>query len=195
MKWNKFQEMMYRHPFLVDDLNSVGIVKKGKEIKEFVRTRVGFIAFRPFEKLDLASKTVSNGERLPSDYVYAKLERFTRVDYDLMFHHEGEPEGSRGRNVFSDKGDGSIQAHIDDVTKQFETLEHYRGKQLIWDRVIKRTLHGSSHMPAKIDLEIYLFPQGYRLKPMPRIPVPPIDPGHLAWMNYEPCPPAFFKTN
>lgn len=187
MKWKKFRELQAQYPFLAHDLNWRGVLR---DTKEFVRTKVGFIAFRPFEKLDLSAKHSSSSTPLKSDYVHVKMECYRAVEYQLSFHVEGEGDGTRLRYVTTDIGDGSIQAHIDDVTRWFEGCEVFRGKQLIWERIVKRTVSGSSHAGlTDMSLEIYLFPRFYRFKPMPRTPLPPPDPAYMAYINGEPMPP------
>ena len=187
MKWKKFLELQAQHPFLGNDLNWRGVLRNHKE---FVRTKVGFIAFRPFDKLDLAAKAASSGTLLKSNYVHVKIECYQAVEYQLSFHVEGEADGTRLRYVTTDVGDGSIQAHIDDVIRWFEGCEVFRGKQLIWERVVKRTVSGSSHVGlTNMSLEIYLFPRFYRFKPIPRTPLPPADPATVAYLTGAPMPP------
>lgn len=192
MKWKKFREIQAQYPFLSHDLNWRGVLR---DTKEFVRTKVGFIAFRPFEKLDLFAKQSSSGTPLKSNYVHVKMECYKAVEYQLSFHVEGEDNSARLRYVTTDIGDGSIQAHIDDVTRWFEGCEVFRGKQLVWERVVKRTVRGSSHAGlTDMSLEIYLFPRFYRFKPMTRTPLPSVNPATIAYMNGAPMPPIIPRT-
>jgi hypothetical protein len=187
MKWKKFRDLQAQYPFLAKDLNWRGVQR---DSKEFVRTKIGFITFRPFESLNLAARHSSSSTPLRSNYSNVEMECYTATEYQLCFHVEGEQEVTRGRFVTTDVGDGSIQAHIDDVTKWFEGCEVFRGKQLIWERVVKRTVNGSSHVGlSQMNLEIYLFPRFYRFKPMPRTPVPSPDPAHVAYVTGAPMPP------
>ena len=154
MKWSKFLQLCARHPFIVSDLNW-----GGEANKEFVRTKVGFIACRPFESLDLSTKESSSSTPLKSEYRFVKMECYKVTQYELYFHVEGEGRGTRLRYVGPNIGDGSIQAHIDEIIDWFEDCEVFRGKQLIWERVIKRTMSGSSYAGmTQMNLEIYLFP-------------------------------------
>lgn len=165
MKYGKFLDLVARYPFISHDLMWRGVLCNPKEVKEFVRRKVGFIAFRPFEKLDLSARHLSSGTPLVSNYAHVRMECYKATEYQLSFHVEGEPGGSRGRFVSTDVDDGSIQAHIDDVTRWFESCEAFRGKRLIWERAIKRMVSGSSHVGlTEMDLEIYLFPPGYRFR-------------------------------
>ena len=187
MKWNKFQELQAQYPFLVHDLSWRGVMHG---TKQFIRTKVGFIAFRPFEKLDLSAKYSSSFTPLKSKHVHIEMGCYKAVEYQLSFHVEGEDDGTRLRYVTTDIGDGSIQDHIDDVTKWFEGCEVFRGKQLIWERVVKRTVSGSSHAGlTEMNLEIYLFPRFYRFKPIPMPPTRPVDKAAIAYMNGTPLPP------
>ncbi len=160
------------------------------DLKEFVQTKVSFIAFRPFEKLDLSEKYSSSSVPLESRYVHVEMERYKAVEYQLIFHVEGQCDGTRLRYVSDDVGDGSIQAHIDDITKWFEGCEVFHGKHLIWERVVKRTVSGSSHTGlTEMSLEIYPFPQFYRFRPIPRKLSPPKDPARIAYLTGAPMPP------
>ena len=189
MKWKKFLDLRAEHPFLEHYLTSFRCAPR--DIKEFVRTKVSFIAFRPFERLALAVKATSSSTPLKSNFVHAKMECYEAVEYHLGFHVEGEAEGSRLRYITTtDVGDGSIQAHIDDITKWFESYDGFRGKQLVWDWIVRRTMSGSSYIGlTEMSLEIYLFPRSYRFKPMPRVPLPPPDPAHMAYVTGAPMPP------
>ncbi len=157
MRWKKFRKLQAQYPFLEHDLGWGCVLPK---IKKFVRTKVDYIAFRPFDELELNAKPVSTGTPLQSDYVHVKMvEYYKTVDYHLIFHIEGEEQGARLRYVTDQIGDGSIQAHIDDVTKWFEGCELFRGKKLIWERVIKQATSGSTLMGmSNMSLEIYEFP-------------------------------------
>lgn len=187
MKWKKFLELQTQHPYLEKDLYGMGGPQKRKE---FVRTKVGFIAFRPFEKLDMSARYTSSGTPLKSNYVHVKMECYEATDYRIVCHVEGEEDGTRLRYVTTDIGDGSVQAHIDDLTKWFEGCEVFRGKQLVWERVIKKTVSGSSHVGLSImNLEIYLFPRFYRFKPIPRERFLPADPATVAYMTGATMPP------
>ncbi len=159
MKWNKFQEISKQHPYLADTLVWRGTCQ---DTKEFVRKKVGFIAFRPFEKLDLSATQVYESSPLKSKYIYAKMECYKGVEYQIVFHIEGEAEGSRLHHVtFNEIGD-NIQAHINEVIRWFKGCDVFSGKQIIWERVVKRTVKGSSYAGlTEMNLEIYQFPQGY----------------------------------
>lgn len=165
MKWKKFVELRARYPFVESDvLQSSGYVS---DIREFVRQKVGFIAFRPFEKLDLTTKPSWSDMPLKSEYAFVKMASYQAVEYSLIFHVEGEKPGSRLRDIHNDVGDGSIQAHIDHIMEWFNGCEVFNGKQLIWERVIRRTRSGSSHVGlTEVNLEIFLFPPNYRFRPI-----------------------------
>ena len=187
MKWNKFQEKLQKYPFLEQDL----IWRSPSRFtKEFVRTKVGYIAFRLFETLDMSAVGSSIGTPLESKYIHAKEECYHNVDYQISFHIEGEDDGARLRYVTDDEGKIGIQAHIDDIQQWFDSCFGFKDKQLVWERVIKRTTRGSSRAGlTEMNLEIYMFPQFYRFKPRPRVPLPLPDPAYLAYLRNEPMPP------
>lgn len=170
MKWEKFLKLINKHPFIEQDLRHKKNISP--TTKEFVKKKVGFIAFRPFESLDLSSRSSSGA---------------SAVEYQLAFRVEGEYDKVRLRDV----GTNSIQFHIDLIMLWAETCEDFLGKQLIWERIVKRTVRGSVNtgLLTGMDLEIYLFPRFYRFRPMPRPPSRRADPSIIAYMNGEPLPP------
>lgn len=166
MKWRKFSDLQRRHPFIMDYLTWNGSFCGNKE---FVQERVGFIAFRPFDKLSLSEKDSSSGTSLPSEYQHVQMERYEIVQYRLVFHVEFEPDGSRQRFLGTDIGDGSLQAHIDDVTEWFQNCRDFDDKQLVWERVVKYTVTGSTRRGiSEMNLEIYPFPRFYRFRAIRR---------------------------
>lgn len=193
MKWKKFLALQAQHPFLGHDLNWRGVLK---DPREFVRTKVGFIAFRPFDKLNLAAKAASSSTLLKSNNVHRTMECYQAIEYQLRFHVEGEADRTRLRYVTTDVGNGSIQAHIDDVTRWFEGCEVFRGRQLIWERIVKRTLSGSSHFGlTDMSLEIYLFPRFYRFRSIPQERLPQPDEAAMAYARGGEMPPIIPDLN
>lgn len=166
MKWRTFSALQRRHLFIKDDLTWNG---SSHGNKEFVQERVGFIAFRPFDKLSLSEKNSSSSTPLPSEYRHVQMEWYKSVQYRLVFHVEFEPDGSRQRFLGTDIGDGSLQAHIDDVTEWFQSCRAFDDKQLVWERVVKYTVTGSTRRGiSEMNLEIYPFPRFYRFRAIRR---------------------------
>ncbi len=188
MKWSKYLALYAQYPFLNIDLCWRGMLPS---VKEFVRKKVGYIAFRPFEKLDLSAKYSPSSTEIKSMFVHVRTEYYTAIEYQISFHIEGESASTRSRYVDPGIGDGSIQAHIDDLIKWFEGCEVFQGKQIIWERVIKRTVSGSSYAGlTKMDIEIYLFPRNYRCKPQSfNVSVPIPNPATRAYVLNEEMPP------
>jgi hypothetical protein len=187
MKWNKFCALQAKHPSLARDLRLHGDERIDKE---FVRKKIDFIAFRPFEGLELSAKPSSSGIPLKSNYPNVTVESYESVNYSIVFHVEGENDGTRLRFVADDIGDGSIQAHIDEIATWFNSCDAFCGKQLIWERVVKKSIRGSSLVGmTSIRLEIYTFPRFYRFRPIPMAPLPPPNPGHRAYMSGGAMPP------
>lgn len=167
MKWKNFRDLSARYPYLAHDIKW-RITLAASDVKQFVRTKVDYIAFRPFSTLDLSSKDTRHSTPLTHDDNGVSMESYVVIEYQLFFHAEGEDDIPRSRYLSSDIGDGSIQAHIDDVSKWFERCGEYRDLQLIWDRVVKRVVRGSSYTGlTSMSLEIYPFPRHYRFRAMP----------------------------
>ncbi len=187
MKWKKYRDLQVKCPFIADDL-CWGFIYPNT--KDFVRTRISFIAFRPFESLDLSAKQTST-RSLGGDCTSSEIPCCKTVDYKVVFHVQFEENATRLFQVTDDKGDGSIQAHIDDVTTWFDSQEEFVGKQLVWDRVVKRTANRvlQTRQITNMSLEIYLFPKFYRFKPMPSRPYSPPNPEYDAWVKEKPLPP------
>lgn len=180
MKWKKFLELQKRHPFIEQDLKWRGDLL---DTKEFVRKKVSFIAFRPFDSLDLCSKSTL---MTPVNW----NSHSNVVHYHLSFHIEGEEYGTNFRHVNGSVGDGSIQAQIDDATKWLENEKEFDGRQLVWERVVRTTMRvGTITGLTEMSLEIYLFPRQYRYRQTPREPFVPPDPATIAYMEGRPMPP------
>ena len=158
MKWKKFEELAILHPYVYRDLQ---FHAGSRVMKELVRTKVGFIAFRPFDKLDLTAKSESRSEPFRRNNPHCIKSHYESVEYIVSFHVEGEREDSRLRFVGPLDG-GRIQDCIDHLVEWFEGCESFRGKKLIWERVTKRSVSGSWHLVSNINLEIYPFPPDYR---------------------------------
>jgi hypothetical protein len=166
MKWNKFIVLQNRHPFITHDLTFRGKVMTPGEIKEFVRTKVGFIAFRPFNKLTLNEKRHSAGTPLKSNYVHVRMECYTETAYQISFHIEGEADSTRLRYVTSEIGNGSIRAHLDDLVRWFVGCEAFLGKKIVWERIVSHSISGNSYAGLiQMDLEIFEFPPDYQFQP------------------------------
>ena len=75
MKWNKFLALQAQYPSLANDLIWRGV--QGGSLKEFVRTKVGFIVFRPLQSLNLSAKQSSSSTPLEGANSYAWRERYT----------------------------------------------------------------------------------------------------------------------
>ncbi len=181
MKWSKFLELQKNHPFIAHDLSWRG---EPQDNKEFVRKKVGYIAFRPFGSLDLTAKETSSSTPLKSNHPGVDMGYYRAVEYQISFHVEGEADSTCLRYVTTDVGDGSIQAHIDDVTDWFESCDDFQGKQLVWERVVRRTVCGSSHTGlTSMSLEIFLFPRHYRFKPVKWEPIPAPNRATIAYLN------------
>ena len=200
MKWAKFLELKEKYPFIEECILSTSFASERdrqhnrKDCKEFVRTKIGFIAIRPFESLNLAEKGSWRSSPIAGEehLKYAKMECFESTYFQISFHVEGEPDGSRGRFVYASSELSSIQDHIDEITKWFEGCEAFLGKQLIWEWIARREKSGSSHVTlSQMNVEIYLFPKFYRFKPERRKKwtLPPVDPALKAYLNNERMPP------
>jgi hypothetical protein len=187
MKWKKFLGLLAEYPFLDRDLVWRNTAD---DLKKFVCTKVGYIAFRPFEKLDLSAKYAEKSSPLPTKYQYVRMSSYEVTQYEISFHIEGEADGTRYRHVDGDRGDGSIQAHIDQLMEWFQNCEAFDGKQLIWERIIKRTVKGSSYAGiTEMNLEIYLFPRAYRFRQILHQPLRPANPSTVAYVTGASMPP------
>lgn len=169
MKWKKFLVVSQQHPAIAHDLCWRGNpVPSGGQLKEFVRTKVGFIAFRPFESLDFQSRGSSTEEPLPGKYRYASIASYSAIEWLLVFHIELEKSGTRLRYVNSGYSPGRIQDHMDEIRQWHHRCEAFKGRQIIWERAVKRTVKGSSNTGlTEMNLEIYQFPPRWGFISMP----------------------------
>src|SRR5581483_5232841 len=83
MKWANFRDIRLQNRWL-DDPHVRRVMAwhfSLDDLREFIRKKVSFIAFRPFEKLDLKAKRFEMREGQDA-----------WVNYFLFFHFEGHPE-------------------------------------------------------------------------------------------------------
>lgn len=181
MKWQKFLHMQQKHPFIMNVFDSQGNLE---DVKDFVRKKVGYIAFHPFEKLDLSSRGQTISAPVESSDAQSEASHFKTVEYQMYFHAPIESGGSGSRLVTHNVGNGSIQAHIDDVMKWVESSDQFRYEQLVWDYVVRRTSRGSTRVGlTNIDIEIFLFPRLYRARQIQRKPSKPLPDPFREWCH------------
>lgn len=192
MKWRKFLEIEAKHPTILRDLGLSG--QSRGEVKEFVRTKVDYIAFRQFESLDLLCTTSSQPDDNSDICDISVHTSFTVVEFSLCFHIQLEEMGTNVRHVDKSVGMGSIQEHIDDVISCFEHDKKLEGKRPSWEYVVKRTSKGSLyHGLSSLHLEIYQFPRHYGLLPIKRsvetVSGPKLDYNHSYYSDEKPPGP------
>ncbi|MFC1598462.1 hypothetical protein ACFL2U_00400 [Patescibacteria group bacterium] len=161
MKWNKFEAILDENPWLrgfvgsskvISALNNYPADKAKAMLKEWVRTRINFVAFRPFESLNILETNMRNGNG--PDYTW--------VHYKILLHIEGEAFAYRARSVAwdveEDEDETSIRKVIEHLITWHQLYWAKQGKGLIFDAVIKETGNETSR-----SLEIFRFPEGFSL--------------------------------
>lgn len=183
MKWKKFMDLKAKHPFLEQDLDWIDEPHQSN-LREFVRTKIEFIAFRSFHELDLNMKPVSVSTPIAGSDGQTMTRYYNKtVEYKISFRAEDEADCARRRYVAARFRPDSILDHINEVTAWFEYCDEFHGKQLVWERIVKRTKNGSSHTGiTKIKLEIYQFPKFYRSRPVSRLLSSRPELATIAWM-------------
>lgn len=99
MKWNRFERVLEASPWLQWHIGSpylqslplnVPADEARRQLREYIRTRVNYVAFRPFALLDLASTNVEDFKEMPnSEYRNVRFWMGWSVRHVLRFHIEG----------------------------------------------------------------------------------------------------------
>ncbi len=163
MKWINFNELVARHPYwksLIQELAPLPFAGSQPLLKEFVRTLVEGIAYRPFESLNL-DKGFSIAVRKPGSGFYEHQRIWDATSY-AVHCWVGKNSSSRARSVSSDEP--TVQAvineiyrwHTDAVTAFPETLD-----PLVWGFVVKTSSYGGMRGLVSVRYEVYPFPENY----------------------------------
>jgi hypothetical protein len=158
MKWDKYSRVLAENPWLrafVGNANVISAPHNYPEhkalaiLKEWVRIRLNYVAFRPFESLDTASQNLSRGEGHSYEW----------VSYQVLFHLEGCSFAHLARSVAwkpdAREDETSVSKVLDHVVRwhqQYWAAE----RKLIFDAVIKTNGHDGCQ-----SLEIYRFPENF----------------------------------
>ena len=171
MKWSKFREFRLTNQWFANETVIRAVLTWEfflplKDLREFVRNNVWFIAPRLFESLNLWAEG-----SIACDFPEVS------VRYLIFYHFEGE------KREYCD-----FLSMSQTIRERLECAEKKFGTRIIWDRVVKETIHGK-----RMGLEIYPFPGGYRLTGLPREKSTPVDPHeievHRAYITGTPMPP------
>lgn len=159
MKWNKFSGVLAGNPWLRDFIGSANVVsaphnhpehKALAMLKDWVRTRLQFVAFRPFEALDTTLTNHQSGEG--ADYKWEK--------YQVLIHIEGEPFAHRARSVAwkpeAEEDETSVHKVIEHLVRWHQQYWGKESKKLVFDAVIKTKGQDHSH-----SIEIFRFPENF----------------------------------
>jgi len=170
MKWNKFVGIFTDYPWLQMHLGSPGLVslplnvpaeEARRQLKEFVRTQLDYIAFRPFDQLDLSARNGDNYERVPHPkYRNVAFYRGESTDYTIRLHIEGPDRPfERARYV-----DATIQDAVGGLVRWHGEYWALRNCPLRLGAVVKCVSRGNDVTQFRRQhLEVYLFPSDFDL--------------------------------
>ena len=195
MKYKKYIVRIGQHPWLTGAVRfSLARFNGGNDcLKEVVRTKVGYIAPRPYEKLDLNAKNSSSSQPLSSKYRFVAMEMWTSVDYSIHFVVSGD---GHERIAFLDGGK-TVGQRLDEIKAWFLKCDAFEGQSLIISGIIKQNRSGSSHSGlTNVNFEFYEPPVGERAihRPnairdlLPRLTQYELE-ARRAYMAGEPLPP------
>ena len=184
MRWKKFHSILEQNPRLIHHIGNPGLAcayylnssskKAEKVLKKWVQKHLDFIAFRPFEELDLRSENSINTEYIqvpdperPVAFLWA------RTTYTVFFHIEGENEAPfRSRSVLFRHDDAfntkefSVREVILRIIAQYYLQWAKEGKEVHWDAVLKDTRHGDEEGTTHQKIEIFSLKDFSLLKPV-----------------------------
>jgi hypothetical protein len=182
MKWNKFEILAANQPWIVGmvDTNEQlidpatgrrDITKLGK-LREFVRHKLGYVAFRPFNRLNLEEKRGWYESQTSFDHAI-RCEPYLGGDFDTWYEVEWTVLTHNGAGITSDwsvRDDTSILDTIQAIKTRND--EGFLGEgDLSFDFVVRTSTEGTKlEGLTEMTVEVYRFPLGYR---SPKIVEPP----------------------
>lgn len=169
MKWHKFRRIREQTPWILWYVGLMDVTaaplnyprgEATRRLRHWVRHHVGYIAFRPFDSLNLDCGNASEGTR----------EEWVSTTFSVRLHIGGadEPFG-RLRYVTSKvREDGHDETSIRKVMLELQSWHQKcwekRGNPLSLDAVVKVIQSGSrAHGPRTQSLEIFPIPVGFRV--------------------------------
>jgi hypothetical protein len=195
MKYAKFREYSEKYPWLseVIGFSLQGSILLSGVLKEVIRTKIGFITFRPFETLSMEVTESSEGSIIPDErYKHVKMERWATIRYYIYFHIRGNENPER---IAFPSQNSSVGERIEELKKWYLSCEAFKDTTLVFDRVIRLTTTGSSYTGlSNANFEIYEFPlekAGTRhpLRTPEIVPNQLVIDANRAYMNNQPMPP------
>ena len=190
MKYAKYVSLVEQHPWLSEAIRFClcrFTTGSNGNMKEIVRTKIGFVAPRPYNSLALLGKDASSSQTLPSPYKYAVLEKWSSVNYSVHFQISGD---AHERIVFPDGGRTVVQL-MEEVKEWFLKCESFKDQTMVILGIIKQSRSGSSHTGlTNVNIEFYEPPVGQRAihypsKATPKAP----DEAARAYVDGTPMPP------
>ncbi len=175
MKWNKFVGIFTTYPWLQMHLGSPWLVslplnvpaeEARRQLKEYVRTQLDYIAFRPFDQLDLTASNGGDHERITHPkYPNNVFIRGEGIDYMIRLHIDGPDRPfERARHI-----DTTIADAITDLVEWHGEYWGPRKCPLRLGAIVKRVSRGNDVTQFRRQhLEVYLFPSDFDLSPFKR---------------------------
>jgi len=165
MKYGKFLDVAYRHPFvraLVREHATCRADVTDREVKWFVRKGVEYIAFRPWDKLLLSegSAWVSYG-LIPGHMAFHFVKH---VKYAVYFTIGGQREPlcrSVADEFCPDRSDERTVAAVIEHLRRWHQENFSKGEELRFLAVVRITQTGGMTSSPK-SFEIFPFPDGYK---------------------------------
>lgn len=185
MKWKKFQELVKRYPFVASDVGLLDVSLANN--KQFVRRHVGFIAFRPFESLDLNSHSTFKVVPTETSPTTPPSYRFEMVEYSICVTFGDKT----GRITLNTPNSPTIKEAIEKFDTFYETRVGVDEQSVDWKHVVRKSVRGNSdaHLVTEMNIEIYPFPRFYRARPIPMPSMTLPSPSHIAYMTGAHMPP------
>jgi hypothetical protein len=200
MKPHKFEQIAQDHPWLLQYISGwftpgsdaracvrhlpeshpQWIAAKQRWLKGVVREEIEYIAFRPFDALDLT---------LRETYPYGSDGVYRASLFSIYFHQGGEVPYSRMQCMPG--GDRDIGNFFDYLRVIEGSKAVMSGRAFIYDAVVREDVSViDATGKGTITIQVYEVPMNCGLNlPAPRSALPPTDPSHTAYIHREPMPP------
>ncbi|KKS21227.1 MAG: hypothetical protein UU77_C0006G0014 [candidate division WWE3 bacterium GW2011_GWC1_41_7] len=158
MKWEKFYELATRHPELWGLMRTCATPyanTTGEQVREFVQKVVRYIAFRPYDTLDLeASSELRTSCQFPG--LYDNRLTWEGIDYWVYFW-VGTEQLPRARHVGSDAGEPRIKTTLLHLKNWYADFEEELGP-VHGAFVLKITTTGGVSGRINVCYDIYPLP-------------------------------------
>lgn len=180
MQWSKYRALQELHPWLIEAIDPFQRLSKygspnersNGVIREFVRSKLEFVAFRPFERIDLR-KVIETWDESNDPFVCdphfgGNLNH--SLDVEWMLTVCVASDGRQVTHVLSLKDGESISDQLASIDTMYRRTWP-KGVTVSWVALVRSVAEsyrsGDDSRLAALRIEIFSFPSGFDSRPIP----------------------------